>query len=226
MYCYYHIWNAYIESGISFNSSPSVWNHYNHHFTMTPVLMFINPYLTSTNEQNINRMQSIFALLMWKTAPVNSYIFIADGLVHNLHLCVRWSEIWKVAPKITFSGMWEFRFQSDFRLFALHKTPYICRLLMHWKAHLFKHFRLFETFFFGQTLSHSCILMFSLPPPHPPQEMKASLAREQGEVDQLQQGYKMALGNYQRAKKDMEDQRRQVLLKQSMAQNQQNEKIK
>ena len=49
----------------------------------------------------------------------------------------------------TWSGMWEFRFYSDFRLVCSSQNP-IFRLLMHWKAHLFRHFRLFQTF------SHRC----------------------------------------------------------------------
>ena len=40
------------------------------------------------------------------------------------------------------TGMWEFRFSSDFRLFCSSQNP-IFTLLMHWKAHLY---RLFQTF--------------------------------------------------------------------------------
>ena len=55
------------------------------------------------------------------------------------------------------AGMWEFRFLSDFRLICSSQNP-IFRLLMHWKAHLFSHFRLFLTFseFFSHMLSHPC----------------------------------------------------------------------
>ena len=41
--------------------------------------------------------------------------------------------------------MWEFRFLSDFRLFCSSQNP-IFRLVMHWKAHLFRRFRFFQTF--------------------------------------------------------------------------------
>ena len=42
--------------------------------------------------------------------------------------------------------MWDFRFWSDFRLFCCSQKPKfqtINAVLMHWKAHLFRHFRLF-----------------------------------------------------------------------------------
>ena len=51
--------------------------------------------------------------------------------------------------------MWEFRFQSDFRLFFSSQNP-IFRIWMHWIAHLFRHFRLFETF--SHRRSHTPVL--------------------------------------------------------------------
>ena len=78
-----------------------------------------------------------------------------SNVVHNLLL------IWP-SPSgdcQVLSGMWEFRFQSDFRLFCSSQNS-IFRLLMHWKAHLSgiaDYFRLFQAFF-SQTLSHPCFI--------------------------------------------------------------------
>ena len=59
-----------------------------------------------------------------------------------------WSTMYACGTSLL-TGMWEFRFESDFRLFCSSQNP-IFRLLMHWKAHFFRHFRLFQTF------SHKC----------------------------------------------------------------------
>ena len=53
----------------------------------------------------------------------------------------------------TVSLMWEFRFQSDFRLFALHKTPFSDFLCI--EKHIFSDF----SDYFSQTISHPCHLL-------------------------------------------------------------------
>ncbi|XP_072178842.1 intersectin-1-like [Diadema setosum] len=57
-------------------------------------------------------------------------------------------------------------------------------------------------------------------------DLKASLAREQGELDQLKRAYQTKMADYQRTKKRLEEEKRQALVKQSVAQNRENERIK
>ena len=121
-------------------------NHASRRALQSPIFFAFCGYFTLTS-RNLSK---------WKLASVPKNLTLGRMTCYILALfpTVRRSDTKAKSQRIVFiksnvqstlpkSGMWEFRFVCS------AQNP-IFRLLMHWKAHLFRHFRLI------QTLSHRC----------------------------------------------------------------------